>query len=125
MRGAVEPVVAELLADEEREHGGGAVERDVADAVLVGEAISGVAIDSGRKICTATRANRSNSDTALARQSYERMRARTIASTSEANTTAGRATKRRNLSRPFSTRALSANGAAAERRSCRRAREES
>jgi hypothetical protein len=37
VRGAVVPVVAELLADEEPEHGSGAVERDLADAVLEGE----------------------------------------------------------------------------------------
>ncbi len=37
VRGAVEPVVAELLADEEGEQGGRAVERDGADAVPVGE----------------------------------------------------------------------------------------
>jgi len=37
MRGAVVPVVAELLADEEAKHGGGADERDLADAMLVGK----------------------------------------------------------------------------------------
>ena len=103
VRGAVEPVVAELLADEEREHGGGAVERDVADAVLEGEGDQRRRDRQRQEDLHARRARTGR--TARPRWRASRTsaagRGRSPRSARRA-TTAGRATKRRNLSRPFS-----------------------